>query len=126
MSPLSGAFGQGMDPDAPTPRDETAQTLAERRADIEERLTSIEAGAVSAASGIGFGKRIGEGTNIAVERMAEVSMHDRLRAELGTVQRAQEKLERGETTACDRCGEPIDPARLDALPWAVTCVDCAI
>ncbi len=120
-----GAFLVGMDSDEPTPHEEATRALADRRADIEARLSSIEAGAVSAASGIGFGKRVGEGTNIAVERMVEVSMHNSLRAELETVRRAQEKLARDETTGCDVCGKPIGAARLHALPWAVTCVECA-
>lgn len=115
-----------MDNVAATSGEDARRALASREAEIEERLSSIEAGAVSAASGIGFGKRIGEGTNIAVERMVEVSMHDSLRAELATVRRAQEKLEGGEEASCDGCGRPIGAARLDALPWAVTCVDCAV
>lgn len=114
-----------MDSSAATSGDAAGVGLARRRADIEARLADIEAGAVTAASGIGFGKRIGEGTNIAVERMAEVSMHDSLRAELETVRRAQEKLEHGDGQGCDVCGRPIGAARLEALPWAVTCVDCA-
>ena len=26
---------------------------------------------------------------------------------------------------CSICGKPIAPARLEALPWATTCIDCA-
>ena len=110
---------------ATSDEDETS-VLARRVEEIERLLEEIETGAVTAASGIGFGKRIGEGTNIAVERLSAVSMHDSLRTELKTVRRAQEKLERGTATACDVCGKPIGAERLEALPWAVQCVDCAL
>ncbi len=106
--------------------DELKSTLAERGAAIEQRLAEIEAGAVTMTSGIGFGKRIGEGTNIAIERFAEVSRHDRLQTELATLRRAEEKLAEGNYGCCDECGKAIAPERLEALPWAVRCIDCSI
>ena len=107
------------------PEDDLKATLAERGASIEQQLAEIVAGAVTAASGIGFGKRIGEGTNIAVERFAEVSRHDRLQMELATLRRAEAKLAACDAGRCDECGRAIAPERLEALPWAVLCIDCA-
>ncbi len=37
---------------------------------------------------------------------------------------ALERIHRGEYGHCDRCGEPIEPRRLNALPWAANCVAC--
>jgi hypothetical protein len=106
--------------------DELASSLAARCRQLESEMAGIEAAAVSAtAGGIGFGKRIGEGTNIAVERISEVAIHDRLLAELATVRRAEEKLSDGTTGHCDECGEVIPAERLEVLPWAVRCVNCA-
>jgi DnaK suppressor protein len=39
--------------------------------------------------------------------------------------RAQEKLAEGTYGVCDRCGEEIGDARLEALPWATLCVTCS-
>lgn len=105
--------------------DDAAGTLAARRLAIEEQMAAIEAGATTVAGGIGFGKRVGEGTNIAVERVVEVAIHDSLRAELEMVKRAEERQSAGEAGRCDRCGQVIPPERLEALPWAVSCVSCA-
>lgn len=102
-----------------------AQALAARREAIEQRMAEIESASVSAAGGIGFGKRVGEGTNIAVERFADVAIHDALQAELATIRRAEEKAAAGNAGRCDECGCVIPADRLEALPWAVTCVDCA-
>lgn len=88
-------------------------------------MAALEAAAVTAVGGIGFGKRIGEGTNIAVERFSEVAIHDGLQAELATVRRAEEKLLDGDAGHCDECGREIPAERREALPFAVRCVDCA-
>lgn len=102
-----------------------AEWLATRARDIEVKLQQIEAAAVHAAGGIGFGKRVGEGTNVAVERISEVAIHDGLQVELATVRRAEEKVAAGNAGRCDECDREIPAERLEALPWAVTCVDCA-
>lgn len=108
------------------PNGNEASTLAERASDIEDRLVAIEAAAVTAVGGIGFGKRVGEGTNIAVERFSEVAIHDGLQQELATIRRAEAKLAAGDGGRCDACGVSIPAERIEALPWAVDCVDCAI
>ncbi len=74
---------------------------------IESKLAEIEAAAVTAVGGIGFGKRVGEGTNIAVERFAEVAIHDGLQTELATIRRAQAKLADGDAGRCDECDQAI-------------------
>ena len=49
----------------------------------------------------------------------------RNRARLLLVQRALERIERGEYGDCLACGEPIDPRRLEADPTATRCIACA-
>ncbi|MGB3737150.1 MAG: TraR/DksA C4-type zinc finger protein [Ilumatobacter sp.] len=105
------------------PRD--VASLARRAADIEAQLVAIEAAAVTAVGGIGFGKRVGEGTNIAVERFSEVAIHDGLQQELAIVRRAEAKALDGDAGRCDACGSAIPAERLEAIPWAVRCVTCA-
>ena len=105
--------------------DTLSSALAERREAIESRLAEIEEAAVHAAGGIGFGKRVGEGTNIAVQRFADVAVHDGLQAELSIVRRAEAKIADGTTGRCDHCGATIPDERREAIPWAVACVGCA-
>ncbi|HEX3829596.1 MAG TPA: TraR/DksA family transcriptional regulator [Sporichthyaceae bacterium] len=104
--------------------DDVAAVLAAKRAELEAELTRL-ALPTSEPSGISFGKRIGEGTSVAVDRLSQVAAHDRLQEVLADVLRAQEKLEEDTYGTCDRCGGPIGPERLDALPWATRCVVCA-
>lgn len=96
--------------------------LAAKRADIETQLSEITAASVDASSSIGFGKRVGEGTSVAVERLASVAVHDRLTAMLTDVKRAQQKRVDGSYGRCDVCDASIPQGRLEALPWATLCL----
>lgn len=40
------------------------------------------------------------------------------------IKAALERIQSGEYGFCDRCGEPMNPRRLQALPWAANCVAC--
>ena len=94
--------------------------LAAKRASLEEQLERLRQPPEPGA--IGFGKRVGEGTSHAVERITAVSAEEKLRAMLTEVQRAQEKLAEGTYGRCDECGDEIAPERLEARPWATRCV----
>jgi DnaK suppressor protein len=48
-----------------------------------------------------------------------------LRANLRWVNRALKKMELGTYGVCERCGNPVPIERLEALPWAILCIDCA-
>jgi DnaK suppressor protein len=102
----------------------TAAALAEKREALEAQLATITA-VPADLGGISFGKRVGEGTSLAVERLSQIAAHDRLQHTLAEVQRAQEKLAEGTYGQCDRCEGPVGDARLEAMPWATLCIACA-
>jgi DnaK suppressor protein len=58
------------------------------------------------------------------ERARLLSVMKALRANLRWVDRALKKMELGTYGACERCGNPIAVERLEALPWAILCIDC--
>lgn len=94
-------------------------------ADREERVQSELAELTSSAEDVGtisFGKRVGEGTSMAVERLAAVSTQEQLLAMLQDIRRARHRVAHGEYGLCELCGQPIPEERLEVLPWAVRCV----
>lgn len=103
---------------------QTAAELAEKRVQLQEQLARL-AQLPSDQGSISFGKRIGEGTSQAVDRIADVSAHDKLQVLLAEVQRAEAKLAAGTYGTCDVCGRDIGDERLDARPWATRCVQDA-
>jgi DnaK suppressor protein len=61
---------------------------------------------------------------LQAQQMAQ-ALVQRNREELARVSRALERVASGDYGACARCGEDIADARLQAVPDAVICRDCA-
>lgn len=104
--------------------DDVAAVLQAKKAEIEEQMGLLSERPDEQGS-ISFGKRVGEGTSMAVDRLSQVGVHDKLQVTLADVNRAIDKLRDGTYGTCDVCGKPVGDARLDALPWAVLCVEDA-
>lgn len=58
-------------------------------------------------------------------RNLEASFRENDRCLLGEIDQALARLDRGEYGGCMECGKKIDPQRLEALPYARTCRQCA-
>ena len=101
-----------------------AAALENKRTELEAELAQMSA-MPGETGGISFGKRVGEGTSIAVERLVQVAAHEQLQAVLADVHRALAKLGEGSYGKCDRCNASIPSERLEILPWASLCVRCA-
>ena len=99
-------------------------TLTTKRAELLEKMGQLET-LPGDRGEISFGKRVGEGTSMAVDRLSQVAVHDKLQITLADVERALVKVEQGTYGTCDVCGGPIGDGRLEVHPWAVRCVEDA-
>jgi DnaK suppressor protein len=70
-----------------------------------------------------FWKREEEATE-SMEMEKRLALENRLNSLLLEVDRAIQKLETGSYGICDSCGTTIDPARMEALPQAILCLNC--
>jgi RNA polymerase-binding transcription factor DksA len=70
-----------------------------------------------------FGKREEEATE-TLELEKRIVLEKRIREQLADVEHALHKFEEGTYGLCDNCKQPIDPARLEALPEASLCMKC--
>ena len=104
--------------------DNVVATLQDKKAELEAELARMSA-VPGETGGISFGKRVGEGTSVAVERLVQVAAHEQLQVVLAEVNRALAKLGEGSYGKCDRCSASIPSERLEILPWASLCVGCA-
>ena len=109
---------------ASSERAEVERRLRGRLDEIQGRLAEL-AKPPEAGAAIGFGKRIGDGTSEAISRRNDIGVGNSLLVTEEKLQRALAKLEEGTYGRCDRCGGPIAPARLEAAPESVLCIDCA-
>ena len=101
------------------------EALERTRDELRDELATLTAAPRDPMGAVSFGKRVGEGTSQAVERIAQVDAAKQLDAKLGDVERALEKLDEGTYGSCDACGSAIGSERLEAIPWAVRCIDHA-
>src|SRR3954469_1144118 len=95
--------------------------LAEREQSLEDELAELTkpAGEVGAIS---FGKRVGDGTAMAVDRLTAVSAQEHLLALLEEVRHARQRVTDGTYGLCEVCGQSLPAERLEVRPWAVRCV----
>ncbi len=56
---------------------------------------------------------------------ANEALEDAGRAEIAQIRAALERIVSGSYGICVSCGDAIAPARLEALPFAQQCIDCA-
>src|SRR4029077_16361812 len=102
-------------------QEDAGRLLADRAAELEAQLAELtkppgELGTIS------FGKRVGDGTSMAVDRLTAVSAQEHLLAMLEEVRQARRRLADGTYGICEVCGEPVPEDRLEVRPWAVRCV----
>lgn len=101
------------------------RVLEDEREALLDQLGDITTVTRDPAATIGFGKRVGEGTSQAIERIERVGQADALTAKLADVDRALAKFDEVTYGICDRCGATIPDERLEARPSSVLCVRCS-
>ncbi len=100
--------------------------LENERKHLLEDLKQVEASARPVEvrrEGSPFGKREEEATE-SFELEKRLALEKRMKDSLAELEHALRKFEEGSYGRCDNCGQPIDPARLEALPQANLCLSC--
>jgi RNA polymerase-binding transcription factor len=97
-----------------------SQQRDDLRREIEEYGADPDSDEVSFESDAGFSDR----SHSTEERARVIAVVRALRSNLHDVDRALAKIAAGTYGTCERCGDPIAEERLDAIPWALLCIDC--
>ena len=100
--------------------------LEDEKKRLQGELEQIEANVRPAdvrREGSPFGKREEEATE-SFELEKRLALEKRIRDQLAEVDHAFNKFEQGSYGLCDSCGQPIDPARLEAIPHSNLCLSC--
>lgn len=103
--------------------------LLSERTDLERQLAEIEAASSDAtrsdrAGEIGADSDFADAGSATFERERELSIQNNMRDLIDQIGRALDRIDEGLYGICERCGRPIDAARLKALPHALLCMDC--
>jgi RNA polymerase-binding transcription factor len=90
------------------------------RREVEEYGADPDSDDVSFESDAGFSDR----SHSTEERARVIAVVRALRSNLHDVDRALAKIDAGTYGTCERCGRAIADERLEAIPWAMLCIDC--
>jgi DnaK suppressor protein len=97
-----------------------SQQRIDLRREIEEYGADPDSDEVSFEGDAGFSDR----SHSTEERARVIAVVRALRSNLHDVDRALSKIAAGTYGTCERCGQPIGEERLEAIPWALLCIDC--
>jgi DnaK suppressor protein len=115
-----------MKPDVePDPHADARAALLSKRTEIVTRVDALGAHDPAEVANLGFGKRIGDGTTYAVERMTDAYQARTIYTTVAEIDHALERIDAGTYGRCVTCGTAIPDERLQAVPWAALCVPCS-
>jgi len=99
-------------------------SIRQRLEDEQRRLRDeIEADVEEAPEPMTYGSQAASATQVFDQNRA-LALRERAARELAQVDAALARLDAGTYGLCRACGKPIDPERLDALPWAEFDLEC--
>ncbi|HYP40754.1 MAG TPA: TraR/DksA C4-type zinc finger protein [Chloroflexia bacterium] len=72
----------------------------------------------------GVSNHMADDANETAEQETMLTLRSTAERQLAHVNEALERIDDGSYGTCSNCGKPINPARLDALPFSTLCITC--
>jgi len=101
-------------------REAVKQRLEEELAEAREELQRLEE---KVQVEVEYG--LGEGDPNIYEREMNMALRRRVRRKVRSVEEALQRFEEGTYGVCERCGSQIGAQRLEIMPEARLCINCA-
>ena len=95
--------------------------LEDERVRLEAFLQQVE---TEEGRNLGYGNHMADDATEAFEQAKDLALRQNAEQLLAQVKDALGRFEHGTYGLCEQCGTEIDPARLEALPYATTCLRC--
>lgn len=104
--------------------------LADLRSQLEAERDQLrnqlaELGFADGGAGLEYDGNFADSSQVTAERGEAEALAHTLQETLADVERALEKMDAGEFGVCEGCEQPIAEPRLEAMPAAKLCIDCA-
>jgi RNA polymerase-binding transcription factor len=101
--------------------------LLEEKAELQEQLETIEEASFAASQSdmsgeVGFDDENADAGTFTFERERDLSIENNVRDLLHKIDAALERMSKKTFGFCDRCGRPIEKARVKALPYVDLCI----
>ena len=101
---------------------EARSQLEQERDDLRRQLAELGHGT---EGGLTYDANFADSSQVTAERGEADALAAKLHETLAEVEDALSKIDQGTYGTCERCGQEIAPARLEAKPAARYCINCA-
>ena len=107
--------------------DELRERLLAERVELEEQLATLEENTFAASQSdmsgeVAFDDETADAGTATFERERDLSIENNVKDLLAKIDRAIRRMDAGTYGLCDRCGKPIEKARIKALPYVDLCI----
>lgn len=96
--------------------------LVHEQVDLQRQLAELGFGE---SGGLKYDSNFADSSQVTAERGEAEALAGELRDALQEVEAALNRLADGSYGQCQSCGQPIAPARLEAIPTTRHCINCA-
>ena len=107
--------------------EELRASLLKEREELQRQLAELEATSFSTPQSditgeTSFDEEYADSGTATFERERDLSLENNIRDLLGKIDKALSRMDEGTYGICERCGRPIEKARIKALPYASLCI----
>jgi RNA polymerase-binding protein DksA len=103
--------------------------LEREKSDLQNQQRDLEVDSFNESQSgmtgeVGLDDDFADAGSATFDREQALSIRNNIRDLVEQITRAIGKIDEGTYGTCERCGNPIDAARIKALPHALLCLDC--
>jgi RNA polymerase-binding protein DksA len=107
--------------------DELRASLLKEQEELQAQLAEIETSTFSTNQSdltgeTGYDEEYADSGTATFEREKDLSLENNVRDLLAKIEKALVRMDEGTYGICERCGNPIEKARVKALPYASLCI----
>jgi DnaK suppressor protein len=101
--------------------------LQEEREELQRQASEIEEASFGTPQSeltgeVSFDEEYADAGTATFERERDLSLTNNIRDLTDKIDRALDRIDEGTYGLCERCGKPIEKARIKALPYATLCI----
>jgi DnaK suppressor protein len=124
---VRAAMPTGKSPFAKKELDDLRKRLQDERAELQRQAREIEESSFrtpqSELTGeVSFDEEYADAGTATFERERDLSLTNNIKDLIEKIDHALERIDQGSYGLCERCGRPIEKARIKALPYATLCI----
>src|ERR671934_488887 len=107
--------------------EEFRTALERERRELQAQLSELEESSFSTPQSdisgeVAFDEEYADSGTATFERERDLSLENNVRDLLEKIDKALARMDEGTYGLCERCGKPIEKARIKALPYASLCI----